>query len=85
VAVAGVVDWVRQTVVERSGREFPHPSFPSVCTQSRVVSILKPGKDSAMPSSYRPISLLDSIGKIFEKIFLARISHDDKRARYVEG
>jgi len=26
-----------------------------------------------MPSSYRPISLLDTIGKLFEKILLLRI------------
>jgi hypothetical protein len=38
------------------------------CTQG-------PGKDPALPSPYRPISLLDTIGKIFEKIILARILH----------
>ena len=31
------------------------------------------GEDPALPSSYRPISLLDTIGKIFEKILLARM------------
>jgi hypothetical protein len=40
-----------------------------------VISILKPGNDPALPSSYRPISLLDTIGKLFEKILLARILH----------
>ena len=40
---------------------------------ARVISILKPGKDPALPSSYRPISLLDTIGKLFEKILLPRI------------
>ena len=42
---------------------------------ARVISILNPGKDSALPSSNRPISLLDTIGKLFEKILLARILH----------
>jgi len=28
-----------------------------------------------MPSTYRPISLLDTIDKLFEKILLARILH----------
>ena len=38
-----------------------------------MISILKPGKDLALPSSYRPISFLDTISKSFEKILLARI------------
>ena len=41
-----------------------------------MISILKPGKDLALPSSYRPISLLDMIGKLFENILLARILHE---------
>jgi len=41
-----------------------------------VVSIIKPGKKPALPSSYRPISLLDTIGKLFENIPLSRISHE---------
>ena len=38
-----------------------------------MISVLKQGKDPALPSSYRPISLLDTIGKLFENILLARI------------
>ena len=37
------------------------------CKQARVFSILKPAKDPALPKSYRPISLLDTLGKLFEK------------------
>jgi hypothetical protein len=40
-----------------------------------VISILKPGKVPADPSSYLPISLLDTTGKLFENILLARILH----------
>jgi hypothetical protein len=47
--------------------------FPSAWKQARVVSILKPGKDPTLPPSYRPISLLDTVGKLFEKILLARV------------
>ena len=49
--------------------------FPQTWKHARVISILKPGKGPALPSSYRPISLLDRIGKLFEKILLARILH----------
>ena len=38
-----------------------------------LFSILKPGKDPGLPSSCWPISLLDTIGKLFERILLTRI------------
>ena len=41
-----------------------------------MISILKPVKDPALPSSYRPISLVNKIGKLFENILLARILHE---------
>jgi hypothetical protein len=49
--------------------------FPTVWKHARVISILKSGKDPALPLSYRPISLLDTIGKLFETILLAMILH----------
>jgi hypothetical protein len=50
--------------------------FPVAWKHARVFSILKPGKNLALPSSYRPISILDTIGKLFEKILLSRILHE---------
>ena len=50
--------------------------FPPVWKHARVISILKPGKDPAQSSSYRPISLLDTFGKLFEKILLTRIFYE---------
>jgi hypothetical protein len=55
---------------------FQSQYFPVAWKRARVFSILKPGKDPALPSSYRPISLLDTIGKLFEKILLSRILHE---------
>jgi hypothetical protein len=37
-----------------------------------VLPILNPGRDPTQTSSYRPISLLDTVGKIFEKILNTR-------------
>ena len=48
-------------------------SYPTIWKHARIISILKLGKDRALPSSCRPISLLDTIGKLYEKIQLSRI------------
>jgi hypothetical protein len=48
---------------------------PTVWKHARVISILKPGKYPELPSSYRPIILLETNGKLFKKIPLARILH----------
>ena len=37
---------------------FTENRIPKVWRQSKIIAILKPGKDSAIPKSYRPISLL---------------------------
>lgn len=47
--------------------------FPSYWKQAKVIPILKAGKDSTKASSYRPISLLSCISKIFEKLLLNRL------------
>jgi hypothetical protein len=47
--------------------------FPTAWKHAHVFSILKLGKEPALPSSYLPLSLLDTIGKMFEIILLSRI------------
>lgn len=49
--------------------------FPSEWKIAKVVAIAKPNKDHTRTSSYRPISLLNSISKIFEKIVLHRLNN----------
>ena len=48
--------------------------FPQVWKHARVIAILKPGKNLALPSSYQHISLLDMISKLFQNI-LGKIFH----------
>lgn len=47
--------------------------FPKTWKQSKVIAIPKPGKDLSCPDSYRPISLLDSLSKILEKIIKEKV------------
>ncbi|GBP32504.1 Probable RNA-directed DNA polymerase from transposon BS [Eumeta japonica] len=39
-----------------------------------IIGIPKPGKPRDLPNSYRPISLLSGLGKIFEKVLKSRLS-----------
>jgi hypothetical protein len=52
--------------------------FPPVWKHARVISFPKAGKDPSRPSSYRPISLLDTITKLFEKMLLSKILSEVK-------
>lgn len=47
--------------------------FPSAWKHAVIITIPKPGENPAAPSSYRPISLLPCLGKLFEKILHRRL------------
>ena len=54
-----------------------HPCVKEVPKQwrkSKVIAILKPGKDSSPPRSYRPISLLCHTYKLLERMILNPIT-----------
>lgn len=48
--------------------------FPEEWKHSRIVPILKPGKDPTDASGYRPIALISNIGKLFERLILNRMN-----------
>lgn len=48
--------------------------WPNIYKSAKVIPIPKAGKDHKYIENYRPISLLDAVGKIFEKTVLNRIS-----------
>jgi len=48
--------------------------FPPKWKTAKIVAILKKNKDKSTPASYRPISLLPNINKIFETIINDNIS-----------
>ena len=47
--------------------------FPKQWKAAKVVMFQKPGKDHTNPKSYRPISLLPAISKVFERILCERL------------
>lgn len=48
--------------------------WPTKWKHAITIPILKPGKDKALPNSYRPISLLSKINILTEKIILDRLN-----------
>lgn len=48
-------------------------SFPTIWKRQRLTLLPKPGKSPGIPSSYRPICLLDTLGKILERIIQNRL------------
>ena len=49
--------------------------IPDPCKVGIIVPIHKPGKPRYSPDSYRPITLISVIYKIFERVFLTRLQH----------
>jgi hypothetical protein len=49
--------------------------FPANWKRVKVVPISKPNKPGTDPNSYRPISLLSTLGNLFESIFSARLTY----------
>ena len=48
--------------------------IPNIWRKAKVCALLKPGKDPESRKSYRPISLLCILYKVYERMILARIS-----------
>lgn len=47
--------------------------FPSKWKLGRVIMLPKQGKNTLLPGSYRPITLLDTVSKLFEKLLLLHL------------
>lgn len=60
-------------VLEYMNRCLREGRFPSRWKKGRLVLIPKPGKPPGTPGSYRPICLLDRLGKILERLILQRL------------
>ncbi|GBP82550.1 Probable RNA-directed DNA polymerase from transposon BS [Eumeta japonica] len=53
---------------------FKNCYFPPIWKEAVVIGLSKPGKPRDLPASYRRISLLSGLGKLFEKTIKTRLS-----------
>ncbi|KAJ5091031.1 hypothetical protein N7532_009715 [Penicillium argentinense] len=65
---------VKQWVVEIFQASLRLSYFPSDWKVAKIVVIPKSGRDPSLPKSYRPISLLATLGKVLEAVVANRIS-----------
>ena len=49
--------------------------LPYLFKKAKIIAVLKPGKPSDLPESYRPIALLSVAFKLFERLIYNRIVH----------
>ncbi|KXJ75371.1 hypothetical protein RP20_CCG011846 [Aedes albopictus] len=57
--------------------------FPVEWKHAIVVAIPKANKDATVPSNYRPISLLSTLSKLFERVILTRIERHLETTRII--
>ncbi|XP_053681635.1 uncharacterized protein LOC128732413 [Sabethes cyaneus] len=58
-------------------------NFPDTWKRQKLVLLSKPGKPSGDPLAYRPICLLDTVGKLLERVIqtvVCGLSHNSKQA-----
>lgn len=58
--------------------------FPTQWKEATIITLPKPGKDPTKTSNYRPISLLNYLGKILEKVIATRINQNLKDPNKVQ-
>jgi hypothetical protein len=59
--------------------------FPTHWKVAKIIMLPKPGKDHTSPLNYRPISLLNSLGKLFEQIILKRLNYQLRELKVIRN
>lgn len=71
--VKQVVNACPDYILKVLNKTFREVNFPDRWKKARVVLLPKPGKPLYQPSSYRPLCLLDTFGKLLEGLLVRRL------------
>ena len=65
---------MRKWILQLMNRCMLTKTIPKIWRKTRIIALLKPGKDPAHAKSFRPISLLCHLYKLFERLILNRLA-----------
>lgn len=78
--IKAVINQEEQYILEVLNNNWRKRAFPSVWKAGRLVLLEKPKKDADAVQSYRPICLLNEMGKLYERIINKKLVEDiDKK------
>uniref|UniRef100_A0A6A7FT79 RNA-directed DNA polymerase from mobile element jockey n=1 Tax=Hirondellea gigas TaxID=1518452 RepID=A0A6A7FT79_9CRUS len=64
---------LKTAILDLFNKSFLQGRFPNTLKVANIVAIPKPKKDHSLPKSYRPISLLNTLSRVFESIIQKRL------------
>ena len=59
--------------------------FPAEWASAKIIFIKKPNKPNHDPTAYRPISLLPTVGKLYEKVILHRLNWHTRKNQLIDS
>jgi hypothetical protein len=59
--------------------------FPTQWKEAKIIMLLKPGKNHTSPLDYRPISLVNSLGKFYEKNILKTLTSSSGELKVIRN
>jgi hypothetical protein len=71
-------------IVNRS-LELNYLYFPAGWIVAKIIMLPKPGEDHTFPLNYSPISLFNSLGKLFEKIIFKRLNFQLREPKIIRN
>lgn len=76
-------DRILLKILELYNKIYMEGIIPKIWKKAVVIPIVKPGKDSTNPGSYRPIALTSNLCKLMEKIIVQRLTYDlEKKGKF---
>ena len=71
--LSDIYDSIKQVILHLINLSLCTGVFPQVFKITKIIPVLKNGKDPTIPSSYRPVSNLSTLGKLVEQATMQQV------------